>query len=806
MKTRHTNKWIRRAASVIAVLVLMMSSAGQASARVILFQDDALHDIDSEGILLNADDGGDGSDEDVTLQFGNDSTNATVTFTDSTGDTAFATPGGDFSFNDDNVASTGGLDFDGNINFTNASELHLREVADEAAATCTTVNELVVDTTENTIYICTGTGSPGSWTNVASASGTDLQGAYNADASGAHEIILSAGDGEALEIRANANGDDLLQLQNLGATNLINFQDLGGTTIDIDSLIVDWDATGAFSLDSSTSVHIGGGAASEFITTAGDITVDSQAGSVNIDGGEAVANAIWINASNAAGGIDVDAGTGGIDINTTGTAADSLDINVTGVAGGIDVDTTDGAVAITAAGAVNGDITLNSADTMTLDIDGDGIIDIEEGLNFDVGANLDIDVEGTGIFTLNTVDGGITLDAAGAANGDVIIGAGDDLTLDAVGLFEINSSGGVINIGNDDVDQAINVGTTGERTITIGNTTGATALDFNANGAIGINSDDGSVTIGADDTDNAANDNVVILSGNAAPDAGEDGNDIAFEAEDDVLIEATDAVDIDAASMDVTTSGQFAISTSAWDITGAGAASGFTTITASSDITTSGGDFIVGTTGLSETTAANDSGAFLVGTFDEFDNSASTNVQDVLDDLDALIGVNSPEVETLRFYPEYPDTIYDITATHKGTLESIKDAAEGNAYYWHSKANPGDMVMTLRMRMELPADFDDPNDLTLRYDTTDAVVANNYVGLELYNITDATVCGTTANSASAAWATLTLNEAGIEGGCNVGGGDALDAGDLIEIRISMMNDNGNSGEAYVGYVDLSYDN
>jgi len=45
----------------------------------------------------------------------------------------------------------------------------------------------------------------------------------------------------------------------------------------------------------------------------------------------------------------------------------------------------------------------------------------------------------------------------------------------------------------------------------------------------------------------------------------------------------------------------------------------------------------LGTTSLEETTAANDSGAYIVGVFDEFTNSNSTNVQDVLDDLDAAI-------------------------------------------------------------------------------------------------------------------------------------------------------------------------
>ena len=49
-------------------------------------------------------------------------------------------------------------------------------------------------------------------------------------------------------------------------------------------------------------------------------------------------------------------------------------------------------------------------------------------------------------------------------------------------------------------------------------------------------------------------------------------------------------------------------------------------------------DLFFGSTSLGETTAANDSGAYVVGAFDEFDYSTETNVQGVLDDLDAKIG------------------------------------------------------------------------------------------------------------------------------------------------------------------------
>ena len=63
------------------------------------------------------------------------------------------------------------------------------------------------------------------------------------------------------------------------------------------------------------------------------------------------------------------------------------------------------------------------------------------------------------------------------------------LDIDSAGTLQINSSGSTINIGNDDIDQAINIGTQGERTINIatgafadtinmGNATGSTAVNI----------------------------------------------------------------------------------------------------------------------------------------------------------------------------------------------------------------------------------------------------------------------------------------------------------------------------------------
>ena len=354
--------WLRRITGLTTAVVMMLGLTGNASARI-LFEDDQFFNVNSEGIILDFNDDVGSANEDISLQFGNDGSDASIDYNGSTGDITLSTPGGDFDFSDDNVAGTGGLDFDGNVNFTNASEFHMREVADEAAATCTTLDEVVLDTTENTIYVCTGVGAPGTWTNAASAAGTDLQGAYDADASGAHEIVLATGDGEAVEIRADAAGDDLLELQNAAATNLVRFSDLAGTTLDIDSLIVDWDATGAFDLDSTSSVSIGAaGAASDF-TLAADGAGDDLTIAVT---GAFDSSVVLDSAGTGTDAVDINATAGGVTIDSAG--ATSID------AVGASNFTTDSG-ALTLSSTTSGNVAVNAADDATITAGDDIIFD-----------------------------------------------------------------------------------------------------------------------------------------------------------------------------------------------------------------------------------------------------------------------------------------------------------------------------------------------------------------------------------------------------------------------------------------------
>jgi len=65
-----------------------------------------------------------------------------------------------------------------------------------------------------------------------------------------------------------------------------------------------------------------------------------------------------------------------------------------------------------------------------------------------------------------------------AGTGDMRLISGDEITLDASGLLELNSTGAAISIGNDANNFAVNVGTAGARAVTVGNTTAGSSLSL----------------------------------------------------------------------------------------------------------------------------------------------------------------------------------------------------------------------------------------------------------------------------------------------------------------------------------------
>lgn len=92
---------------------------------------------------------------DIKLQIGNDGSDAAITYNDTTQDISISTPGSDISFSNNNITTTGA------VNMQNSSAYHIREVSGDpnTVAACASVDEVVLDTTTNKIYVCTGTGT-----------------------------------------------------------------------------------------------------------------------------------------------------------------------------------------------------------------------------------------------------------------------------------------------------------------------------------------------------------------------------------------------------------------------------------------------------------------------------------------------------------------------------------------------------------------------------------------------------------------------------------------------------------------------
>lgn len=212
--------------------------------------------------------------------------------------------------------------------------------------------------------------------------------------------------------------------------------------------------------DGTGAVSLTGNAASTLTNTAGDLTVDAQAGSLILDSGEAAADAVKINASNAAGGIDVDAGTGGITIdsgdaisldgaaasNFTTSAGDisiiasAASVNITGAENAADaivLNASAGGIDITAAGAAGEDIDIvNTAGSIHLNA-GEAATD---AINIDSSGGVDVDAAGQvniassqnaqDSIVITSSAGGIDILANGAAAGeDIDIQASSSINL-----------------------------------------------------------------------------------------------------------------------------------------------------------------------------------------------------------------------------------------------------------------------------------------------------------------------------------------------------------------------------------------
>lgn len=219
--------------------------------------------------------------------------------------------------------------------------------------------------------------------------------------------------------------------------------------------------TGGYTLTNTGALSLAGAAASDItITGAFDLTHQSTAGSVILDGGEAVADAVQITASDIAGGITLTSGTGGITSVNTGalSLACTLASDITCTGSDLTLESVGASVNLAADEAANDAIALDATaggfsingilqsnvtvtgageDLNLMAVGGSVYIDGSEAvtnavriISTGVGGGIDIDSDTGGLFLDSA--GTFSIDGVAASN-VTTTGAGIDLTLSSAG-------------------------------------------------------------------------------------------------------------------------------------------------------------------------------------------------------------------------------------------------------------------------------------------------------------------------------------------------------------------------------------
>lgn len=364
-----------------------------------------------------------------------------------------------------NVTVNASANFD-----VNASSAITMDANAASNFTVTGGGNLTIDSTAGRSIVDGGSTAANAVTIIASAAA----GGVDIDAGTAGIDILATGgpfsiDGQNvasnMSLATNANAQDLT-ISVTGATDSSIVVDSSGTGADAIKLSalagtggVDIDAgTGGIAVDTTGGISLDASAASNFTATgAFDITVNSTAGSIIVTGGEAVVDAVKINASNAAGGLDLDAGTGGVTVDTTGgfsvDGATASNITLTGTA----------------------DLTVNNTGGSLILQSNEAAIDAVRIYGSNAAGGIDMDA-GTGGVTLDS-QGAVSIDAVGVASNFTLAtsGAAQDLT---IGLTGTTDSSIILSSTGTSSTDAIKVTAT------------AGGIDIDATGQINIDTTD----------------------------------------------------------------------------------------------------------------------------------------------------------------------------------------------------------------------------------------------------------------------------------------------------------------------------
>lgn len=306
--------------SSLALGAMLLGMVAQTASAAILFQDDTFADVESDAIKIGSNDAG---AVNTSIQFGADSTaseNGVMTWDITTN-----------SFGLDHTLNvTGGLSATGQVDFSSATGVRLRESSSpNTLAACATLNEVIVNTSSNTLMICTTTGVAGVavWTAPSPAVPT---GTPNPATCSPGQLFFNTTSAT---------------LQVCTATNTWN---TAGPQ----------DFEAVYGYDADKVLTTGGG---NFGITAGagNIDLTNTTGKTTITSAAAAADAIELNASGASSGITANWGTGGLNFaSTTG----AFSISGTGAS---TMNATSGNLNLTT--TTSGDIAMVSAGNITFD-------------------------------------------------------------------------------------------------------------------------------------------------------------------------------------------------------------------------------------------------------------------------------------------------------------------------------------------------------------------------------------------------------------------------------------------------------
>jgi uncharacterized protein YoaH (UPF0181 family) len=325
-------------------------------------------------------------------------------------------------------AAAGGIDIDA------ALQIHIQTTQSAA-------DSIVITSTLGGIDILASGASAGEDIDIiATGSSVNIESTENA----ALAVYLHANGGTSETIRVRAD-------QGTGAASVDILSDVGGITLtaglsttDAINLVangvaggIDIDAgTGGVIVDTTGAISLDAAAASNFTATgAFDITIQSTAGSININAGEAAADAVNVDST---GGFDLDAALQ-VNIDSSQAAATAVRIVASNAGGGIDIDAgttgitvdTTGAFSIDGAGASNVTVTGAGLDLTLNSVGGSVLVESTENaalairLHANGGTSETIQVhadQGTGVASVGLLSdvGGLTFRSTGFASADAI--------------------------------------------------------------------------------------------------------------------------------------------------------------------------------------------------------------------------------------------------------------------------------------------------------------------------------------------------------------------------------------------------